>query len=163
MSGSTFFEGNAFIDGGQAQNILVTSSSIASSIITTSSLDMNLANIKRVKDPILAQDAATKNYVDLLGIVLTTISLNGSTQSQVSSYQKGSFVITVSNSILNGPSGVFHVTKNEASRDAHIVRTVSSPGYMTNISLKINWPTNSGIYLYKTGPNFDGSYNIKIM
>jgi hypothetical protein len=163
MSGSVYFEGNAFIDGGRSQNITITGSSVANCAITTSSIDMNLANITSVRDPINNQDAATKKYVDDLGIVLSTITLSGVSTSQISSQQKGSFVITVSNIVLNGPSATFHVTKNEASKEAHVVRITACPGTNTNTFLKISWPPSSGIYLNKTGTSFDGSYKIKVM
>jgi hypothetical protein len=57
----------------------------------------------------------------------------------------------------------FHVTKNEASRQAHITRTVASPGYGTRTFLQILWPPNSGILLSKSGTDYDGSYRVKIM
>ena len=163
MSGSVYFEGNAFIDGGRSQNITLTASSISNCAITTSTIDMNLANITNVLDPIRAQDAATKKYVDDLGIVLSTITLSGILTTQISSRLKGSYVITVSNVVLNGPSATFHATKNEASKEAHTVRITACPGTNTNTFLKISWPPNGGILLNKTITNFDGSYNIKIM
>lgn len=165
---SVCLEGNVFIDGGQAQNINIISSTIGNCNISKSSLDMlsssgNLQNITNVKDPINTQDAATKKYVDDLGIVITDITLSSTNNTLISNYAKGSYIITISNLILNGPSGIFHITKNETVREAHIVRTVASPGYGTNIFLELSWPPNSGILLKKTGPNYDGTYKIKIM
>jgi hypothetical protein len=160
---STFFEGNAYIDGGQLQNAIVANTSIGNCSITTSSLDMNLQNITNVKDPINNQDAATKKYVDDLGIVISILSLSGTTNTTVSSSLKGSFVIKVENLILNGPSGVFNVVKSEAFRDGHCNRIAASPGYNTDTTLRISWPANSGILLRKTGSGFDGSYKVKIM
>lgn len=160
---SVFFEGNAFIDGGQVQNVNVTLSSIGNCNITTSSLDMNLRNITSVKDPINPQDAATKKYVDDLDIVLSNVTLIGTTGTLVSSYQKGSYIITIKNDIQGGPSGVFHLTKNEPHKHPHIARTVATPGESTNITLMIMWPPNSGILLRKTGSSFDGNYKVKVM
>lgn len=160
---STFFEGNAFIDGGQLQNAVVTSTSIGNSSITTSSLDMNLANITSVKDPVNNQDAATKKYVDDLGITIAVYTLNGLSNTTISTSQKGSFVIKVENLILNGPSGVFNVSKSEAARDGHCVRISAAPGYNTTTTLLVSWPPNSGILLRKTGSGFDGTYRVKIM
>jgi hypothetical protein len=163
MSGSVFFEGNAYIDGGKIINTHLTSSSVSNCQITTSSLDMNLSNITSVKDPILTQDAATKKYVDDLGIVITRTTLNGTNPSVVSDNLRGSYVISVTNEIINGPSAVFHVTKNSNSNQAHIVRTVASPGNNSSNFLSATWPPNTGILLQKTGSTYDGSYRVKIM
>lgn len=160
---SVYFEANAFIDGGQVQNLNITSCTIGNSSINTSSLDMNMANITSVKDPINNQDAATKKYVDNLEIILKSITLTGTSYTEISTNIKGSYIITISNEILNGPSAIFHVTKSETTRNAHIVRTVASPGYMSSVFLELSWNPNSTILLKKTGNQYDGSYKVKIM
>lgn len=162
MSGSVFFEGNAFIDGGQVQNVIITSSTIGNCTIGTSKLDMNMDNITNVKDPINPQDAATKKYVDEIG-TFTNITLNGVTTTQISSANKGSFIISITNNISNGPTAIFHVTKNEPSNYAHIVRTVATPGKYSTTTLQITWPPNSGILINKNGMSYDGSYTVKIL
>lgn len=158
-----YFEGNAFIDGGQVQNTNVTQSSIGNCAITTSTLDMNFKNITSVADPINYSDAATKRYVDDLGIVISVVSLSGTSPSLISNNLKGSYVITISNLVLNGPSAVFNVTKSESTQHAHIARTVASPGQASRTLLKISWPPNSGIYLSKTESAYDGSYRVKFI
>ena len=165
---SVCLEGNVFIDGGQAQNINITTSTIGNSNISKCSLDMrnsagSLQNITSVANPINPQDAATKLYVDNLDIVISNVTLSGTNTTTISNYVKGSYVITISNLVLNGPSGIFHVTKSESSQNAHIVRTVATPGYITNVFLNVTWPQNSGILLNKNGPNYNGSYRVKIM
>jgi hypothetical protein len=160
---SVYFEANGFIDGGQMQNVNVTSCSIGNCNITTSTLDMNMNNITSVNDPILNQDAATKKYVDALEIIISSVTLSGTSYSQISANVKGSYVITISNQILNGPSAIFHVTKSESSFNAHIARTVAAPGYNSNIFLELLWAPNSTIMMRKTGTQYDGSYKVKIM
>ena len=123
----------------------------------------SLQNITSVANPINPQDAATKLYVDNLDIVISNVTLSGTNTTTISNYVKGSYVITISNLVLNGPSGIFHVTKSESSQNAHIVRTVATPGYITNVFLNVTWPQNSGILLNKNGPNYNGSYRVKIM
>ena len=160
---SVYFEGNAFIDEGRVQNALLTNNSINNSIITTSSLDMNLQNITSVKDPINPQDAATKKYVDDLGVVISNISLSGTSSTLISSNLSGSYIITVKNIIINGPSATFHVTKISSTLNAQCNRISASPGYLSTITLFVTWPPSSGIYLNKNGSLYDGSYQIKIM
>lgn len=160
---SVFFEANAFIDTGQVSNVILTGSSVSNCVITTSLLDMNMKNITNVKDPVNLQDAATKKYVDDLEIILQSISLSGTNDTLISNKLTGSFIITISNIISNGPSAIFHITKNDPLKTSHIVRTVASPGNNTNIFLELSWPPSSGIYLKKTGIQYDGSYKVKIM
>lgn len=160
---SVYFEANGFIDGGQVQNVNITSCSIGNCKITTSSLDMNMDNITNVKDPINNQDAATKKYVDNLEIVLKSVNLNQTSFTEISTSLKGSYIVTVTNEILNGPSAIFHITKNESTRNAHIVRTVAVPGNNTSTFLELSWPINSSILLRKTGSQYNGSYKVKIM
>lgn len=163
MSGSVYFEGNGYFDSSILINSSIGNSAISGSAITTTSIDMDLQNITNVKDPVQPQDAATKQYVDNLEVVFSNITLTGTASSLISSNLKGSYIISINNQILNGPSGIFHVTKSESGRHAHIVRTVATPGLSSNVTLNITWPIGSGILLSKNGSVYDGSYRVKIM
>lgn len=158
MSGCVYFEGNAYIDGGK-----ITNTTISSCSISTSSLDMNNENITSVKDPVQQQDAATKKYVDNLGIRFNNITLNGILPIEIFPDKQGSFVITITNIIIDGPSAIFNLTKNRQSSESHIVRTVAAPGYTSNTLLQMSWPPNSGIILSKTNNDYNGEYRVKIM
>lgn len=160
------FDGNGYFYNSYLVNSTISNIQVIQSVIKTSSLNMldingNYQNIINVKDPINLQDAATKNYVDTLGMCFD-IALNNTNPSLLSNSVKGSFIITVSNNILNGPSAIFHITKSETNRDAGIARTVAAPGMIGDTQLKITWSPNSGIYLYKTNSYYDGSYSVKM-
>jgi hypothetical protein len=157
------FAGNAFIDGGYIDSTTVANTVVSTCRIEKSSIDMDGDNITSVKDPILLQDAATKNYVDSLGIVISVVSLNGTSSTLVSSASKGSFLVLVDSIVSNGPSAVFIVSKNSSTKEAHIVRQVATPGDSSNTTLWVSWPPGSGILLYKNGASYDGSYSVKIL
>ena len=161
------FDGNGYFYNSYVVNSTVSNTNIIQSAIRTSSLNMldingNFQNIINVKDPINLQDAATKKYVDTLGICFD-ISLTGTQTTVLSNNVKGSYIITVTNNVLNGPSAIFHVTKSESNLKAGIARTVAAPGVVGNTQLKISWSPNSGICLYKTTTSYDGSYSIKMI
>ena len=165
---SFFFDSNSYSNKSILTNSTVTNCLISSSAINTTSLDMydslgQYQNIINVKDPINPQDAATKHYVDYLGIIYT-ITLNGTSPVLFSNTLKGCFVITITNIVLNGPCAIFNVIKNEASHQAQIIRTAAAPGYTDTLNLlHITWPINSGLYLSKSGIGYDGSYQLKII
>lgn len=163
---SVFFEGNAFIDGGQLQNANVTLCTVSNCAITTSSLDMALQNITSVKDPIQPQDAATKKFVDDLGIVIKKFRLEGIDFTDTGSSEFGTYIISVKPEDPNGPTAIFNVSKMSPSSPAHIVRTVATPGLAPpddRAMLLLKWDPNENIMIRKTHSTFNGIYIIKIM
>jgi len=161
------FDGNGYFFNSYVVNSTVSNTQISQSIISTSSINMldisgNYQNIINVKDPINPQDAATKFYVDTLGSIFT-INLTDTTPTLLSSNLKGSFIITVTNNVMNGPSAIFHITKSANTQNAGIARTVSAPGVGYNTQLNITWPINDGIYIQKSNSFYNGSYTIKFI
>lgn len=165
---SFFFQGNIYADTSFIINSSIGNSFITNSTLNSTSIDMlstsgNYQNITSVKDPVNKQDASTKNYVDALGIIISNITLLQTNTTLISNYNIGSFMILVSNNILNGPSATFNITKNSLSLCGHIVRLTLSPGINSLTTLDITWPPNSGILLSKSDNTYDGSYKIKII
>jgi hypothetical protein len=164
---SVFFEGNGYFDGSYLVNSSIGNNYIGTSTIKASTIDMlstsgNYTNITSVKDPVNPQDAATKNYVDILGIVITQNTLSGTQGTLISNLQTGSFVVTVTNLVMNGPSAVFNITKNIPGNCGQVMRTVAAPG-IGNTVLDMYWLANGGVYLVKSSRFCDGSYQVKLM
>ena len=165
---SFFFEGNGYFSGSYLTNSTTTNNIITASAISTSSIDMlntagNYQNITNVAMPINPNDAAIKLYVDNLGIRLNNYTLTGTTGTTISSNTIGSFVITVTNLVLNGPSATFHITKNNPATCGHIIRHTISPGLGSLTTLDITWPQHSEPQLKKSDMFYDGTYRVKIM
>lgn len=163
-----FLEGNIYADQSYIINSSIGNSIIVNSQISSSSIDMlntagNYQNITNAAMPINPHDVVIKLYVDNLGISINDFTLTGVQSTTISSSYTGSFIITVTNLVLNGPSATFHITKNNPDTGGHIVRTTLSPGTSTNTTLNINWPSNNGPQLFKSDINYDGSYRVKII
>lgn len=164
----TFFaEGNFYLDSSVAINSTIGNTIIQQSSIRTSSIDMldssgSYQNITSVADPSGQYDAANKRYVDSIG-VRGSFDLVGTTATLISGNIKGSYLIMVTNLVLNGASATFVVTKNESSNVAQVNRTSMCPGYNSFTALNIIWPIGEGIYLQKSDSYYDGSYYVKII
>jgi hypothetical protein len=157
---AVYFEGNAYIDECDIRN-----ADISNCTITTSTIDMNLQNITNVLNPVLPQDAATKDYVDshVSGVVTTNVNLTGTTGSLVFSITKGSYLVKVTNLVTNGPSGLFNITKSESNRMAQVNRLAASAGESSDNTLLIDWGVSSNIYLRKNRDTYDGTYSVVLI
>ena len=165
---SFFFEGNGFFSDSYVTNSSITNNIITNSAISTSSINMldatgNYQNITNVAVPINPHDAVIKQYVDDLNIRLKNYDLIGTTGTVLTNDLSGSFVITVTNLVMDGPSATFHITKNTPGVCGHIIRHTLSPGITSLTTLNITWPTFSGPILIKNNNYYDGSYRVKIM
>jgi hypothetical protein len=155
-------ECNAFLDESKIRNSDIQNSTIGNCAIITSSLDMNMQRITNVANPINPQDAATRDYIDIIG-TSHSINLTGTGWSLVTSiYLKGAIDIAISNMPVNGPCANFKAVKSEPTRSSNIVRIVSSPGSTTLEQLEVRWMSNTGIEIHKTNVNYDGIYKVKI-
>jgi hypothetical protein len=165
---SFFFEGNGFFSDSYVTNSTITNNIITNSDISKTSIDMldasnNYQNITNVAVPINPHDVVIKQYVDDLNIRLKNYALIGTSGTVLTNDLSGSFVVTVTNLVMDGPSATFHITKNTPSVCGHIVRHTLSPGITFLTTLNITWPAFSGPILIKNNISYDGSYRVKIM
>lgn len=151
------YRGNAFLKDSVIQDSQINHSSIANS-----TLDMANQRITSVSEPLVGSDSATKQYVDSLGIRFNDIVLTGVNKSVISTVVRGSFVVTVTNSVQGGPTAIFNVTKNNSDVAASVTRTAMTPGHDNMTGLDIIWPPSQGIQLYKSTSAYNGNYIIKI-
>jgi hypothetical protein len=139
-------------------------STIQNGRILSSSIDMDGGVISNHALPVAGTDVANKNYVDASsgsGVPSINISLSGVAWTEILLDQEGDISISVKNSITNGPSARFILSKNEPGREASISRLNSCAGTTSEERLEIRWSINDSIELRKNGTNYDGTYVIK--
>jgi len=161
-------EGNFYMDQSYVLNSSIGTSVFTGGVIRTSSIDMlssagNFQFISNVRSPLLPNDAAIKQYVDNLGIVINDITLVQTNNTSIGNNNIGSYTVTITNLVTNGPSGTFHITKNDASITGHVNRITACPGSGSTCLLNISWPSYSTPLLSKTSNLYDGAYRVKLI
>jgi hypothetical protein len=165
---SFFFEGNIYADASYIINSTIGTSIFTGGAISTSSLDMlstsgNYQNITNVAAPIQPNDAAIKQTVDNLGININTVTLTQTIGTTILT-SIGSYFITVTNLVMNGPSATFLVSKNASNLPGHIAQINNCPGVsQLQCVLDLSWDANSPLSLFKRTINYNGSYTVKII
>ena len=120
-------------------------------------IELGKCNIKSDGDYLAIQNYDTDCAL-VPELVRSTISLSGTSYTEIESSTKGNFIFQVENDI-QGPVGIFYLTKNIPGNAASISRVSHSPSSDFN-KLEMRWLANSGIELHKTKSTFDGDYNI---
>lgn len=96
--------------------------------------------------------------IDIRQTLYEEVNLIGITGIEINNSMKGNFLFHIDNE-LEGPTGIFYMSKGKEDIEGHIVRVSHSPSIDFN-KLKITWPANSGIFLNKTKNSLDGNYRI---
>jgi hypothetical protein len=128
-------------------------------------VDFSSKNLATFPQPVLDTNVVTKEYLDNKFIEFTTdkyggvlTSLFGIETYDVQDLMQGSYTISVSSRVLNGPSASFSISKSNYNTAADIVRISSTQGKNTLESLELLWNANSKLQLRKTGLEYDGTY-----
>jgi hypothetical protein len=116
--------------------------------------------------PVIATDVVNKGYVDSIFeanfLNLNVTLINTDWVNIPMSVLTGQTRISVKNSVIDGPSASFDLSKSRANSGACISRISSIAGETTYERLEIRWLVGSTISIRKTGNNYNGLYNLKI-
>lgn len=134
--------------------------------INDSSIDMNDRKITMLADPVYEQDAVnlrTLNSHSGGGVTQLVIVLSGTNPTVISSDKRGSYGISVFGETEGAPCGTFNICKTRILENVDGSRSSSTCGSLGDTRLYVNWPSNSGLQLYKDTLNHDGNYVIKLI
>lgn len=141
-------------------------STINNSDISNSRINMGGGVITNHGTPTVGTDVVNQQYViDYVTAAIpriADITLTSTTYTLIDSVLSGHFKITVKNLVVNGPSAHFILSKSFAADNPSITRTNSSAGAVTNERLLVKWEPNSGVFLAKTGVNYNGVYRCRL-
>lgn len=129
--------------------------------------DFNLKSFALVPPPCIESDVSTKDYVDrsiekALDVKFGgyIVNLQDTTLTEVAPLRPGSYLVSVTSLVVDGPTGAFSVSKNANDRDANMVRLSGVPGAVTGCQLELLWPPNGKLCVRKTDVFYDGEYLI---
>ena len=92
-----------------------------------------------------------------------TVTLTSTTNTTIFNMTKNfTGFISVVNSVNNGPSAIFVISKNAAGTIGFTSRLLSVRGITTLETLSLRWLANSGIELSKSGSGYDGTYIVYV-
>ena len=130
-------------------------------------VDLGVKNFSSVPLPVAPSDAATIGFVrEEIERVFQErwggiqVNLNGIEYTDVAPMRPGSYLMTITSLVPEGPSAVFSISKNSAFGSPHMVVVSSNWGVDTKEMLELVWPPNSMVALRKTGVMYDGLYII---
>lgn len=130
--------------------------------ISNSTIDMNGGIITAHGLPQTGTDVVNKNFIDTL-LIKNQVSLIDTDETLVSTATSGTFMMIIKNVVFGGPSGGFMMSKNESVSETSFTRLVSSPGINSEEKINLRWSPGQGIYMSKSGLNYNGLYNIKLI
>lgn len=132
-------------------------------------VDFNMKNFSLLPSPTTSDNVATRDYVDgkiqeLVDWKFTgvPVELLDTELTSVISLKVGSYVVTISSQVHNGPSATFNISRSSLDVNPHIVRTTMSPGVDSDVQLELFWNESGYLLLRKTGPFYNGVYRVDL-
>lgn len=126
--------------------------------------DMNLKNFTGAAPSVLSTDIATQNFVhEMIQKRMSThfsgfeVYLRDNEFVPVTVLQPGSYLITVTAKVRDGPTTTFAVSKSSLDGEASIVKITACPGKQGE-QLELYWPAGARLQLRKTSNSYDGRY-----